>query len=173
MSPIITADGPPPELGPLCSKGIGVDVTVRVGKLAGVGDGLGLGEGEDGAATSSVGSTGGTGASPSTWGGAGSGGGGGGGGGAGGGGASPSVATTSKASPGIAFKSPRRSSLQRGSGAPEMYQSLPLSATNMPYLLRAVHITWTSALKPPQLYQGFMRKRSPMGGTFGSVLLEA
>ena len=54
-----------------------------------------------------------------------------------------------------------------------IYQSLPLSATNMPYLLRAAQITWTSALKPPQLYEDFMRKRSPIGGTFGSVLLEA
>ena len=111
MSPIITADGPPPELGPLCSKGIGVDVTIRVGKLAGVEDGLGLGEGEEGAVTSSVGSTGRTGASPTSGGGAASAGGGGGGG-AGGGGALPSVATTSKASPGIAFTCPgdRRSS---------------------------------------------------------------
>src|SRR2546426_9508093 len=109
MSPIIAADGPPPELGPLCSKGIGVEVTVRVGKLAGVGDGLGLGEGDDGAVTSSVGSTGGTGASPTSGGGAASAGGGGGG--AGGGGALPAVGTTPKASPGIAVTSPRRSAL--------------------------------------------------------------
>jgi hypothetical protein len=55
MTPIIAADGPPPELGPPCSVGIGVEDTVRVGKPGCVGDGLGAGDGDEGAATSSVG----------------------------------------------------------------------------------------------------------------------
>ena len=42
------------------------------------------------------------------------------------------ICTTSKFEPFTPLMAPRSLSLQRGSGAPLMYQLLPLSATNMP-----------------------------------------
>src|ERR1700687_4545640 len=83
------------------------------------------------------------------------------------------VLTTSKASPVMDLRSPRWSSLQRGSGAPETYQLEPLSATIMPYFLSAVQMTWTSAEAQEQSYEAFMRKRRPIGGAFVLVSLEA
>ncbi len=54
------------------------------------------------------------------------------------------TSTASKSDPFTSFNSLNRTSLsQRGSGTPEMYQALPLSARIIPYFLRARRITCT------------------------------
>ena len=51
------------------------------------------------------------------------------------------TSTASKSDPFTSFISLKTSLFQRGSGAPEMYQALPLSARIIPYVLRARRIT--------------------------------
>src|SRR5208282_989258 len=54
--------------------------------------------------------------------------------------------TTSNAEPLILRNSSCNSGI-RGSGAIEIAQSMPLSATNMPYFFRPLRIAWTSGEK--------------------------
>ena len=85
----------------------------------------------------------------------------------------PSMRTTSNAVLGTVLSVPSRSSSQRGSGAPLMYQPLPLSAMNIPYVLSAVRMTCTSDGKPEISKSARSRTRIPIGGRSGSVLLLA
>ena len=55
------------------------------------------------------------------------------------------MATTSNAEEGTRLMVARLASLQRGSGAPDTNQPLPLSAMNIPYVFIALSITRTSA----------------------------
>src|SRR5205085_12554318 len=68
----------------------------------------------------------------------------------------------SKSLPLICESVARFESLQLGSGAPEMNQFEPLSATNMPYFLSAVRITRTSAGNDAMLTLALRRTRRPM-----------
>lgn len=80
----------------------------------------------------------------------------------------PSIATTSNAEPGTAFRAPRRWSSQRGSGAPLTYHPDPLSARNIPYRFSASRITRTSSGNPLVSKEAFRRTRIPIGGSVAS-----
>src|SRR5207249_4799526 len=76
---------------------------------------------------------------------------------------------TSKSDPLMLRILARSSSGQRVSGAPEMYQFDPLSATIIPYFLSAVNITCTGAGYPETSTEALRRTRNPIGGSAGSV----
>ena len=61
------------------------------------------------------------------------------------------------------------SSSQRESGAPLTYQSVPLSATIIPYFLSPCRIVCTTGGKPLMSKSARSRTRSPIGGRSGSV----
>src|SRR5271157_1727788 len=69
--------------------------------------------------------------------------------------------TTSNAEP-LILRSSSCSEEIRGSGATEIAQSMPLSATNMPYFFRPLRIAWTSGEKPEMSKSCFSRIRSPI-----------
>ena len=79
------------------------------------------------------------------------------------------VSTTSKAEPGTRPSVCRSSFDQRGSGAPETYQSEPLSATIIPYSLSAWSTTRACRGKPEMSKSRFSRSRLPIDGRAGSV----
>jgi len=72
-------------------------------------------------------------------------------------------ATTSKAAPWMRRSSACRSGI-RGSGATEMAQSIPLSATNMPYFFSPLRMAWTAGENCEMSKSPFRRSRSPMRG---------
>src|ERR1700730_12412399 len=63
--------------------------------------------------------------------------------------------------------------LQRLSGAPLIKTTLPLSARIMPYFFSAVRITWFAGESPLMSKLAFNRRRVPIGGAFGFVVLDA
>jgi len=83
------------------------------------------------------------------------------------------IFTTSKFLPFTCRSEARISSSHRESGAPDMNQLEPLSATIMPYFFRAFSITLTGAGKALSSKLDFSRTRIPMGGRFALVLLLA
>ena len=62
---------------------------------------------------------------------------------------------------------------QRESGVPLIYQFEPLSARNIPNRWSAVRITRTWAGYAETFTDDFNRTRAPIGGTFGSEMLDA
>lgn len=83
------------------------------------------------------------------------------------------MSTASNAKPGTVLSSLKTSLSQRGSGAPEMNQELPLSARISPYLCMATRMTWTSGEKPDVSKFALSRNRWPIGGKVGDAELEA
>jgi CspA family cold shock protein len=80
------------------------------------------------------------------------------------------VSTTSKAEPGTCASVCRSSFDQWESGAPEMYQFEPLSATIIPYVFSAWRMTRAWSGKPEMSKLALSRTRRPMGGRLGSSL---
>lgn len=74
------------------------------------------------------------------------------------------ASTASKLDPAMVVNACRSSLFQPASGAPEMNQADPLSASIMPYCFSAVRITWLAAEKPDISKLALSRKRAPMGG---------
>ena len=82
---------------------------------------------------------------------------------------SDEVSTTSNAEPGTRPSVWRSSFDQRGSGAPETYQSEPLSATIIPYSFSARSTIRACRGKPEMSKSRLSRSRAPIGGSAGSV----
>src|SRR3977135_872583 len=81
------------------------------------------------------------------------------------------ICATSKFEPLIVFSVLSSSSFQRGSGAPLKYQFDPLSATIIPYFLKARRITCIAGENPEILNDAFRRTRMPIGGKLGLFVL--
>src|ERR1700693_5143343 len=79
------------------------------------------------------------------------------------------ASTASKLAPVICVSAWRSSLFQRSSGAPLRYQEEPLSASIMPYFLRARRITWLAAEYLEISKSARRRKRWPMGGYWAPV----
>ena len=84
-----------------------------------------------------------------------------------------SIFTTSKFEPLIVFNAFNSSSLQRGSGAPLMYQFEPLSASIKPYFFMARRITCIAGVNPEILNDALSLTFIPIGGRFTLVLVLA
>src|SRR5262249_5967168 len=85
----------------------------------------------------------------------------------------PDSSTNSSIPPVICRSCWSRSLSQRSSGTPLMYQFEPLSARNMPYRCSPVRITRSGAGYAETFTDDFSLTRAPIGGTFGSVMLDA
>src|SRR5438876_502588 len=83
------------------------------------------------------------------------------------------ICTTSKLEAVIGFRLFKSVLFQRLSGAPLMKIPLPLSARISPYFFIAVRITWFAAENPEMSKLALSLRRVPIGGAFGSVMVEA
>src|SRR5262245_35075710 len=83
------------------------------------------------------------------------------------------VSTASKSEALTVFSRSKLELFQRLSGVPDMNMADPLSARMIPYFLSAVRMNRSSAGNPVISKLALRRRRSPMGGALGSVVVEA